>query len=70
MDWPPKHPAGIFDPAIASDLRHRAARSRVLFASISAINLPRVLISFDLGKIIESSGDRRPSENGRAHRRI
>jgi len=30
-----------------------AARSRVLFASISAINLPRVLTSFNLGKIID-----------------
>jgi hypothetical protein len=48
----------------APDITH------VLFASISAINLPRVFASFDLGKIIESSGDRRPSENGGAHRRI
>jgi hypothetical protein len=31
---------------------------------------PRVFTSFDLGKIIESSGDRRPSEDGGAHRRI
>ena len=36
----------------------------MLFASISAINLPRVLTSFDLRKIIESSGDRSPSEAG------
>src|SRR6266446_3140254 len=55
MDWPRSlPPAGIFDPAIASDLRHRAARSRVLFASISAINLARGFTSFELGKIIES----------------
>jgi hypothetical protein len=48
----------------APDITH------VLFASVSAINLPRVLTSFDLRKIIESSGDRRLSEAGGAHRRI
>jgi hypothetical protein len=48
----------------APDITH------VLFASISAINLRRVLTSFDLRKIIESSGDRRLSEAGGAHRRI
>jgi len=42
----------------------------VLYAFISAINLPRGFTSSELGKIIESSGDRRPSENGGAHRRI